>query len=292
MMPPLEDNSALPLGENAPAGPTEPVLQIPPASRDAHLPDDLRVPWSWTHVILFLVFAAGSSIVIPVAFATYLMVARQMKIGEVQKFLTSNAAFAVGGQVLIFAAWMLFLYVTIGLIKETPFWRGIGWRPLQPREMSRGGVAGLFFLAGIALAIFVSTAGSKVHPKGKVPIEELFNDRNGTLLLMGLAVLVAPLVEETIFRGFLYPVIARSFGVPTGIVVTGILFGLLHGLQLGWAWGLVGLLTLVGIVFTYARARTGTVFASYLCHLGYNFMLFVGTAIATKGFTRFPPSVP
>lgn len=284
-----ENDSTVPLSENAAASSTESILQIPPAPAGANVPEDLRVPWSWSHVFLFLVFAAGSTIVIPATFAAYLMFARQMKIGEVQRVLMSNAAFAVGVQLLIFAAWILFLYVAIGLILDTPFWRGIGWRPLQPRMMSQGGAAGLFFLAGIALAVFVGTTGSRVHPKGKVPIEELFNDRNGTLMILGLAVLVAPLVEETIFRGFLYPVIARSFGVPTGILVTGTLFGLLHGLQLGWAWGLVALLTLVGIVFTYARARTGTVFASYLCHLGYNFMLFFGTALATKGFTRFPP---
>ncbi len=289
-MTPTEDNSTAPRPEKAANGSSEPVVQIPLAAPEAHVPDDLRVPWSWAHVILFGVFAAGTSIVIPAVFAAYLMFSRQLKMGEVQRALVSNAGFAVGVQLLIFGVWMLFLYVTIGVMKDTPFWRGTGWRPLLPRMISRGGAAALCFFTGIALAIFVGTAGSRVHPKGKVPIEELFSDRNGTLLLMALAVLVAPLVEETIFRGFLYPVIARSFGVPAGIVVTGILFGLLHGLQLGWAWGLVGLLTLVGIVFTYARARTGTVFASYLCHLGYNFMLFLGTAFATKGFTHFPPN--
>ncbi len=287
-----ENNSTAPANGNAAAGSAEPAQQVPPAPAAANVPDDLRVPWSWAHVFLFVVFAAGSTVVIPASFAAYLMFSRQMKIGEVQRALMSNAAFAVGAQLLIFGAWMLFLYVTIGLIKETPFWRGIGWRPLLPKTMSRQAAAWLCFFGGIALAIFVGTTGSRVHPKGKVPIEELFNDRNGTLMILGLAVLVAPLVEETIFRGFLYPVIARSFGVPAGVLVTGTLFGLLHGLQLGWAWELVGLLTLVGIAFTYVRARTGTVLASYLCHLGYNFTLFLGTALATKGFTRFPPGGP
>ncbi len=254
--------------------------------------EDLRVPWSWAHVFLFLLFALGSTFVIPAALATYLMVTRHMTLDGVQRFLLTNAAFAVGGQVLVFAAWMLFLYVTIGLMKETPCWRGIGWRPLTRSAGSPSAAAGLFFLTGIALAVFVGVTGSKVHPKGKIPIEDLFKDRDSTLMLMGLAVLVAPIVEETIFRGFLYPVIARSMGVPAGILITGILFGLLHGLQLGWTWGFVGLLILVGIVFTYARARTGSVFASYLCHLGYNFALFLGTAAATRGFTRFPPPGP
>jgi hypothetical protein len=43
-----------------------------------------------------------------------------------------------------------------------------------------------------------------------------------------MSVLVAPLVEETVFRGFLYPVIARRLGIAAGIAITGTLFGLMH----------------------------------------------------------------
>src|SRR2546427_11159900 len=134
-----ENNSTAPANGNAAAGSAEPAQQIPPAPGVANVPDDLRVPWSWAHVFLFVFFAAGSTVVIPVSFVAYLMFARQMKIGEVQRILMRNAAFAVGAQLLIFCAWMLFLYVTIGVIKETPFWQGIGWRALLPKTMSREG---------------------------------------------------------------------------------------------------------------------------------------------------------
>ena len=53
-------------------------------------------------------------------------------------------------------------------------------------------------------------------------------------------------------------------------------------------WGLVLLLTFVGIIFTFARARTGTVLASFLLHLGYNSMIAVSSIIATKGFQHMP----
>src|SRR6266849_10047417 len=115
-----ENNSTAQANGNAAAGSAEPAQRIPPAPAAANVPDDLRVPWSWAHVFLFVVFAAGSTVVIPASFAAYLMFARQMKIGEVQREMMSNAAFTVGAQLLIFGAWMLFLYVTIGLIKETP----------------------------------------------------------------------------------------------------------------------------------------------------------------------------
>ena len=51
-----------------------------------------------------------------------------------------------------------------------------------------------------------------------------------------MGVLLAPVLEETIFRGYIYPVVARSFGINAGILVTGTLFGLLHASQLWGGW--------------------------------------------------------
>ena len=73
-------------------------------------------------------------------------------------------------------------------------------------------------------------------------MEELFKHRQTALLFIAMAVLVAPLVEETLFRGYLYPMFARSFGIWPGIILTGVLFGFMHGAQLGWTWSLVSVL--------------------------------------------------
>jgi len=73
-----------------------------------------------------------------------------------------------------------------------------------------------------------------------------------------------------------------------GILLTGVLFGLMHGAQLGWTWGLVAMLIFVGIVFTIVRARTGSVFASYLMHLGYNSLISFFAILGTHGFTKLP----
>jgi membrane protease YdiL (CAAX protease family) len=158
----------------------------------------------------------------------------------------------------------------------------------------------MFFASGSGLAIFVAVASSRVKNAEQAPIEELFKDRHAALLLLAMAVLVAPLVEETVFRGYLYPLFAGKFsnlaakfgmdsphavrfGTVSGILLTGILFGMMHGAQLGWNWGLVSMLTLVGVIFTFARATTGTVLASFLMHLGYNSLIAV-TFVAAKGF--------
>ena len=100
-------------------------------------------------------------------------------------------------------------------------------------------------------------------------------NREAALALMAMSVLLAPIVEETIFRGYLYPVAARSFGIPAGIIVTGTIFGLLHAEQLWGGWAQISLLVVVGIVFTWVRAAKRTVLASYLLHVSYNFLIVI-----------------
>src|SRR5213592_4448397 len=55
----------------------------------------------------------------------------------------------------------------------------------------------------------LSSSQVSVKNAEHIPIQEMFKSRSGMLLLMSMAVLVAPLVEETVFRGYLYPVFAR-----------------------------------------------------------------------------------
>jgi membrane protease YdiL (CAAX protease family) len=265
-----------------------PVEVIPPApAPGASLPEDLRISWSWPHLVVFFLYAFGSLAFVQLALSSYLMVVRRLPAKQIERLLTANAPYVVGEQVVWFGLLMFFLWVTLSLLREAPFWRSVGWRPLRS-STSPSGAAWRYFFSGCALSVFVAVASSRIQQPENVPMQELMKDRTGTLLLMGLAVLFAPLVEETVFRGYLYPLLASKLGVPAGVLVTGVFFGVLHGAQLGWTWSLVALLILVGIVLTYVRARTGTVAASYFVHLGYNSMIAISTGIATHGFRSFP----
>src|SRR5579862_5832822 len=136
-----------------------------------------------------------------------------------------------------------------------------------------------FLAGGAVLAVGVPFAGGSLRSRETPPIEEMLQARASVVLFGVLGVLVAPLVEETIFRGFLYPVIARRLGVAAGVAITGTLFGLMHAAQLWGGWGQIALLIVVGVVLTWVRARTGTVAASYFVHLGYNGLQLAGYLI-------------
>jgi len=196
---------------------------------------------------------------------------------------TAKSIIAVLSQVVWSGFVLLYFYVLVRMRTQAPFWRTMGWRGL-PFAGQTTSLAILRCLGGGAmLAIIVTFAGKFLNEKAELPIEELFRSRPTVILLMCFGILVAPLVEETMFRGFLYPVVARRFGMAAGVIVTGTLFGAMHAQQLWGGWGQIGLLIGVGIFLTWVRARTGTVAASYFVHLGYNSLLFLGFFSATGG---------
>jgi membrane protease YdiL (CAAX protease family) len=252
------------------------------------LPEDLRISWSWAHFFVFIFFAVSSFFLVQTALILYFAPHRSLPPKELERYLLSKPQFLFGTNILWYAAIFLFLYVTLGVLRGQPFWRSLGWKKLKSNLSAGKANPWAYFFAGCGLAIFVFIASSQVHTNDKMPIEEVLKNRSSAMLLMAMAVLVAPLVEETVFRGYLYPLFAKSFGIVPGILLTGVLFGLMHGAQLAWTWGIVGLLILVGIIFTFARAHTGTVLASFLLHLGYNSMIALATIIGTHGFTQIP----
>jgi membrane protease YdiL (CAAX protease family) len=282
------------------------AVALAPADVPDKYPEDLRISWSWPHLLIFLFFGIASQLAAGIAMFAYYSGSRHLTQKQLQKLITSDPIFMVGTTVFWFGLVILFLYMTLAVLRDMPFWKTLGWRRLDSDPASGKGRPWMYFISGCGLAIFVAIASSRVKDADHAPIQELFKNRTGAMLLMGMAVLVAPLVEETIFRGYLYPVLARLIsslaqacgveissairtGVAVSILVTGTLFGLLHAPQLGWTWGLVSLLILVGVIFTLARAWTGTVLASFLLHLGYNSMIAFSSIIATKGFTHMPP---
>jgi membrane protease YdiL (CAAX protease family) len=266
------------------------VPSSPPPPNQPHVPEDLRIPWGWPHFAAFLGFGIVSFIATQLGATLYLL-SQSHDTHPTQKDLEhlagSKPIIPITANVLLYVLIILFLYVSIAILKNLPFWHTFGWRKLIPVPGTPSN-PWVYFAAGIGLSLCVAIVSSRIKTPENLPIEELFKSRVGAFLLMGMAVLIAPLVEETVFRGYLYPLFAKDLGVAPGIVITGVLFGLMHAPQLGFTWGLVAMLIAVGIIFTLARARAGTVLASYLLHLGYNSMIAVTAILATHGFTRMP----
>jgi membrane protease YdiL (CAAX protease family) len=284
----LPGNHPAPDGESASA----PIRTEPsPLPRPGVVvPEDLRVPWGGIDLLLFAVFGFVGLLVVGMIVAGITMVGFGVSMRDLGPASTSPAKSAI--LVLSQAAWsglvMVYFFSLVRMRTQSPFWRTMGWRELRLGALPPAASAVRCLGGGALLAVFVSAAGRFFGQQNELPIEQMFRSRPAVLLLMGFGILVAPLVEETMFRGFLYPVIARRFGMAAGVFITGALFGAMHAQQLWGGWGQIVLLILVGILLTWVRARTGTVTASYLVHLGYNTLLFLGFFAATGGLRHIP----
>jgi len=272
------------------ASPSASVLTSPPVSNELRyqqFPEDLRAPWGWMDLLLFVLVTFGLYFGAAIALlAGLLLTGHSPQALKNSPAMVSQLALVI--TLGVSAAQLGYLYLRIRIASAQPFWRAIGWRAfssvgLRPAVLSAGCVVG-----GVVFATLIALASAGLGQKRGLPVEAFFQDRRSALMLMLLGVLVAPLVEETIFRGFLYPVLARSLGVAGGVIVTGILFGLLHAMQLWGAWAQIGLLMVVGITFTAARAVTRTVLTSYLLHVSYNAYLFAVFLYATHGLRQLP----
>jgi len=270
--------------------PELPVAPPSPPQFDASVPEDLRSPWGWLDLLAFIGFGFFGLLVAAGIVVGVGVIGFGMSIRDLSQASTTPAKSIIA--IVAQAVWsgfvLLYFYALVRVRTQAPFWQAMGWRGLHFAGQTTSASILRCLGGGAMLALIVSYAGRFFNEKSDLPIEELFHSRPTVILLMGFGILVAPLVEETMFRGFLYPIVARCFGVAAGVIVTGVLFGAMHAQQLWGGWGQISLLIGVGIVLTWVRARTGTVAASYLVHLGYNSLLFLGFFIGTGGLRHIP----
>jgi uncharacterized protein len=184
---------------------------------------------------------------------------------------------AVAGQSLAYILVLAYMYILVTRERQRPdFLAAIHWN--FPSNIA------IYVLAGFVLSVALQIVAHFLPIPKELPIDSFFRTPAEAWALGILSVTLAPLMEELFFRGFLYPVLARGIGVPLAVLLTALSFALLHGVQLGFSWGPVLVIFLVGLVLTIVRARNNSVAASVLIHMAYNGTITVAMFAATDGF--------
>jgi len=94
----------------------------------------------------------------------------------------------------------------------------------------------------------------------------------GVLAASALVCVVAPICEETLFRGFIFRTLANWRGAWPAAIATGILFGLVHGVSAP-AVDLVPL-ALLGVVLCWVYQATGSIYTGMVVHMANNALAF------------------
>ena len=181
--------------------------------------------------------------------------------------LATNPIVVIGSQLAAYPVVILFMIALVGGKSNEKFWTAIRWN--WPGAATLG-----FFLSGILFAAVVEFVSRWMPIPKSLPVDKFFSNAAGAYLMAAFGITLAPLLEELFFRGMLYPLLRRTWGVAVGVIVTGGSFACIHGIQLGWAWAPVLAIFVVGVVLTLVRERTDSVAASLLVHCGYNATLF------------------
>lgn len=153
------------------------------------------------------------------------------------------------------------LYAIIRLRHGRGAWKRLGWSWPARIHLVAALVGGIGLGIGVDIVAHATTPTTHVIP--------LWN----LILLDGL---LGPIIEESLFRGCLLPVVARSTGPTIGVAATAALFATLHPITTLVQW-LCFLGT--GTAFGWIRVKSGSTAASTLMHSIYNATLFFCQAL-------------
>ncbi len=150
--------------------------------------------------------------------------------------------------------------------------RGLSWRDLGLRPASAGwfvgaALLGLATLPLVGLVNYLSqtlAGGAARNPQLDIlaPIAMSWRGLIGLLLMAGV---VAPIVEEIVFRGLLFGWLRPRWGIAVAAAASALGFAAAHGIPL-----LIPALFLQGVIFALVYERSGSLWPPIIMHGVFN----------------------
>jgi membrane protease YdiL (CAAX protease family) len=181
------------------------------------------------------------------------------------------------------------------------FWMVVRWYVL-PRDRPDAGEGGLLRLQGlrgpllgwtlgaVPVLLLISWALGEVY-LGLVPVPPRILNPFGILILdparraliAVLAIAVAPMVEELVFRGLIQRRLELRWGPAPAILATAVLFALVHIDTLPWV---LPLHVFLGLVFGWVVCTTRSIWSGVILHAANNSAAIAGIGAADAPRTR------
>jgi membrane protease YdiL (CAAX protease family) len=280
-----------------PVSPEDQTLFFPNAEGEPPAELPTRIP-HLGHALLFLAIAGLFLLLTQLAF---LGITHSPVIAG--KAVSVSPKLLVGSEAASYLATLALSWFLFPLLWKRPFAEGIQANP----DAARRNALRLIPI-GLVLSFTVQAISSLATMPKDIPMDEFFRTPSDIWFVTAFGILLAPLFEEVLFRGFLLPAFAIAYdwlSLPrtpaareawhstnklTGpalvfsSVLTSILFSALHGQQTSFAWPVLILLFCVSLVLSYVRIRLRSVMASTLIHVSYNTTIFAIAFIATGGY--------
>ncbi len=205
--------------------------------------------------------------------------------GWLQARLGERLPFAVLGALTTNAVGVmmsLFLVMLTG-IRSGDGLRGLGLRETRPGSRAGLGLLGALMSQPLVLLATIVTIVLGPLVGVRFQVQPLLREARGLpawgfVLLCLSAVVVAPVTEEIVFRGFVYATFRRWWGPLGSICASAVLFAALHGHAPAFLQ-----LFVVGFLFAYLYERTGSLVAPIAAHALVNLHSMLVILIVHRG---------
>lgn len=235
-----------------------------------------RVPWSpWVAVVYAVIVYFAAQIIAGLIIIIYPHLHHWDKLTS-RRWL-DNSVLAQFWYVLLAEA------LTIGAIawfvkKRGSSLRAIGWRRIVRSDIGFGllAFAAYFVIGRVLLAVAVSAVSINVNQPQDIGFQAAAGFGGLALTFVSL-VLLPPLVEETVFRGFVFGGLRNKLPLLWAAVGTSLLFASAH-LQFGSGKPLLWVAAIdtftLSMVLCYVREKTGSLWAGIFVHALKNGLAF------------------
>lgn len=267
-------------------------LRLAPAVRRT----EEAVPWTWLDAGWALLWAAGLAAggVIGLLFARVL-ISLFFAVAELTGLVHPGSFTLLCGDIAPYAGAITDLLtgaivygaVVFAVYRRSAGRYGTGWAALALCRLPRRGclqAAALFVpvtLGGTMLthaegALF----GGRVHnPQGDAIGSSMAPVAANFALLFVLLVIITPLAEEIVFRGFLYQLLRKHLPVPAAAGMSALGFAAVHGIAPLLPW-----LFFMGVVYALIVERTKSLWSSIILHSMSNALAWFAIVVALKGW--------
>jgi len=236
-------------------------------------------PWGLRDLFLFIVFVPlglfAANILVLLGYA---LIQSTMHWHLPKEKLSADPFFLLALQTAFYGLMLAFIFFLVTVDHQQPFWPTLRWRRLTPGKILA------CLLGGALLTVAIALLPPLLPDASQFPLQNLFNSRAAAYAIGAFAILVAPFMEEMIFRGILFAIFESQVGLRFAILITAVLFGGLHVPEYWGAWNHMFLIFLVGLVFSLARGMSGSLAPSVFLHVGYNGSMMLALFLSTEHF--------
>lgn len=158
---------------------------------------------------------------------------------------------------------LLMAWLIVTRMRKFSFPRTLGW--------DNGGFRWWYYVVILSIFFAIAALVGNFFPEQENDLTRMLQSSRSVVYIVAfIATFTAPIVEEVVYRGVLYSAFQRVLGVPTAFVIVTFMFAVVHVPQYYPSFPTIFLLTLLSLILTGIRVRTGNLLPCIILHTVFN----------------------